>query len=408
MKTASVAAGAALVVALLGGGWVVVFHGEWIRRAPEAEEDAKVETEVPVHTTKIVRATLRRYVDGYGTVAPDPAHDGKPAAGARLAAPVAGVLAQALCAEGERVEKGATLFQLDARVAVADEQRAAAAAVSSRAALPRLAAAHEYAERELTRTKQLRQENLASEKDLRDAELRLTSAQSDLAEVRAKVAEADQVLGAAQTHRSLLAIKAPLSGTVVRLAVNPGEAVETATVLAEIVDLDRLVVSATIPATELPSLKLGQPVEMYVAERARDAAVAARADDADAGALAYQGPLAFVGLQVDTKTDTVPVRVVVPAGAGLRPGQYLRLRIAVDERADCLAVPVESAVAGPEGGAVLAVVADGKATQRAVRLGLRDHGLVEVTGEGLREGLTVVAAGAYGLPKETRVRVVGE
>jgi membrane fusion protein (multidrug efflux system) len=411
MKPASLVAGGALVAALVAGGWVVVFHGEWIRKAPEAEEEAKVDTEVPVHTAKIVRTTLRRYVDGYGTVVPEPAHDGKPAAGAKLAAPVAGVLAQALCAEGDRVEKGATLFQLDARVAAAEEQKAAASVVSSQATIPRLAAALAYAERELARTQELRKENLASEKDLRDAELRLTSARNDVAEARAKAAEAEKVLASAQTQRSMMAIKAPLAGTVVHVYVSPGEAVDVnpSTVIAEIVDLDRLVVSATLPATELPALTIGQPVELRVAERARDPAVAARADDAaDAGAIVHDAKLSFVGLQVDTKTDTVPVRVSVPRDAGLRPGQYLRLRIAVEERADCLAVPVEAAVTGGEGETVIAVVEGGKAVQRPVHAGVRDRGLVEVSGEGLKEGMTVVAAGAYGLPKETKVRIVGE
>jgi len=412
MKPAALAAGVALVAALVAGGWVVAFRGDWIRKAPEADADeAKVDTEVPVHTAKIVRATLRRYVDGYGTVVPEPAHDGKPPAGARLAAPIAGVLSKALCAEGEHVEKGATLFELDARAAAAEAQKAAAAVVASKATIPRLVAAAEYAERELARTKQLRGENLASEKDLRDAELRLTSAQNDVTEARAKAVEADKTLASAETQRSMMAIKAPFSGTIVHVYVNPGEAVDNnpSTVIAELVDLDRLVVSATLPATELPALRVGQPVELRLAERARDPALAARAGDAaDAGGSVQQAELSFVGLQVDTRTDTVPVRVAVPSDAGLRPGQYLRLRIAVEERAGCLAVPVEAAVAGGEGEAVIAVVDGDKAVQRPVKLGVRDRGLVEVTGEGLKEGMTVVAAGAYGLPKETKVRIVGE
>jgi hypothetical protein len=32
---------------------------------------------------------------------------------------------------------------------------------------------------------------------------------------------------------------------------------------------------------------------------------------------------------------------------------------------------------------------------------------VEVDGEGLKEGMTVVTVGAYGLPKESRIRIVG-
>jgi multidrug efflux pump subunit AcrA (membrane-fusion protein) len=59
-----------------------------------------------------------------------------------------------------------------------------------------------------------------------------------------------------------------------------------------------------------------------------------------------------------------------------------------------------------DGGTVIAVVEGGKATQKPVKAGLRDGGLVEIEGEGLSEGQTVVTVGAYGLPKETKVRVL--
>jgi membrane fusion protein (multidrug efflux system) len=408
MTATSRIVGGVIIAVLAGGTWVLAAHGDWLKRAPAAEEEEKVETEVPVHVTKVTRTTLRRHVDGYGTVAADPAHDGKPAAGARLASPVAGVLALASCAEGDRVEKGALLFQLDVRAAAAEEQKAGAAEATASAALVRLRAVADYAEREQERTKRLHQDGLASEKDLRDAELRALSAKNDLIEARAKAAEAHAGLAAAQTQRGLLGIRAPISGTVVRIYVNPGEAVDInpSTTLADIVDLDRLVVAATLPAAELASLKLGQPVELYVAENARDAAVAARADEVKVPG--YRGALGFIGLQVDPRTDTVPVRVLVPPEARLRPGQYLRLRIAVEEHAGCLAVPVESAVAGPDGGMVVAVVEGDKATQKPVQVGLREGALLEVRGEGLTEGTRVVAAGAYGLPKETKVKVIGE
>jgi membrane fusion protein (multidrug efflux system) len=399
-------AGIGLSLLLLGGGWVVVFHGDWIRRAPAAEEDEKVETEVPVRTAKVTRTRLRRFVDGYGTVVPAPAHDGRPAAGAKLAAPVAGVLARVDCAEGDHVEKGAVLFQLDVRAASAEEQKAKAAEVSASASLTRLRAVAEYAERERERARKLHHDGLASEKDLHDAELRALSAKNDVAEAQAKAAEAHSALTVAETQRALLDIRAPLAGTVVRIYVNAGEAVDVnpSTVIADLVDLDRLVVSATIPATELPVLHVGQPVELRLAERARDAA---RPDEAAVAAgPTASGSLAFIGLQVDTRTDTVPVRVTLAPDASLRPGQYLRLRIAVEERADALAVPVESLVAGPEGGRAVAVVEGGKATLRPVEVGLRDRGLVEVRGAGIAEGTTVAVAGAYGLPKETKVRII--
>jgi len=41
-----------------------------------------------------------------------------------------------------------------------------------------------------------------------------------------------------------------------------------------------------------------------------------------------------------------------------------------------------------------------------VQVGLRDGDLVEISGDGIAEGATVVTVGAYGLPKETKIRVL--
>jgi membrane fusion protein (multidrug efflux system) len=195
---------------------------------------------------------------------------------------------------------------------------------------------------------------------------------------------------------------------VTKVRVNPGEAVDVSTMLADIVDLERLIVAATLPATELPSLKIGQPVDLHLADRA----VSADPKTTDAGAAeqagaAYHGTLAFIGFEVDPQTNTVAIRIAVPSDAGLRPGQYLRARVVVEERADCLVVPAASLANGAEGTPVVAIVEGDKATQHAVLPGLREGGLVEIQGEGLKAGATVVTAGAYGLPKETKVRVLG-
>jgi membrane fusion protein (multidrug efflux system) len=53
----------------------------------------------------------------------------------------------------------------------------------------------------------------------------------------------------------------------------------------------------------------------------------------------------------------------------------------------------------------IALVEGDQAKQREVTTGLRDGNLVEVSGEGLQEGMAVVTEGAYGLPPETRIRV---
>ncbi len=346
-------------IAVLGGLAVLI----WIRSGKAPVEEATVETEVAVHVGKITRTTLRAYVTAYGVVEPAPPGE-HPAAGARVAPSVSGVVTAVRCAEGQYVDKGAVLFQLDSRAAdvAADKTREAV----------------EFATKNLERQRKLIQAEATSQKLVLEAEQALASARNDLS--------------AAQTQQALLRVEAPLSGTVTRINVSPGEAVDLTTTLAEVVDLDRLVASANVPRAELAPLKVGQPVEVQV----------------DTSSAPVRGSLIYIGSEVDAKTGTAPVRAFLPAGSGMRPGQFVTLRIVSEERKDRLAVPVESVVKDSEGGTVIALVHNDRAVQKSVKTGLRDGELVEVEADGLQEGMTVVTEGAYGLPKETKIRVLGK
>jgi membrane fusion protein, multidrug efflux system len=322
-------------------------------------EDEEIVTDVGVHVGKIVRATLRRYVTAYGTVEPEPPSYGKPAAGAFISAPVGGILAEIVCTEGLAVETGALLFRLDTRLA--------------EVAVAKAAKALESAEQTYERQKKLLAAEGTSQKNFQQAELELNTARSELA--------------AARTELSLLEIRAPLAGTVVRISVRLGQAVEPNAVLAEVIALDRLVVTAQVPSRDAAPLKPGQPVVW---------------GDGSAPA----GKLVIVGKDIDPKTDTVLVRASLPASAGFQPGQFLNIRIVSEERRNVLAVPEESVVPGPEGGTVLMVVEGDKAVPKAVKAGLRDAGLVEVEGEGLAEGLVIVTTDAYNITGETKIHII--
>ena len=68
----------------------------------------------------------------------------------------------------------------------------------------------------------------------------------------------------AETQLALLQVTAPMAGTITHLnRQSPGQAVDLTTVVAEVVDLKRLVVRAEIPAAaEAVELKPGTPVEL--------------------------------------------------------------------------------------------------------------------------------------------------
>jgi multidrug efflux pump subunit AcrA (membrane-fusion protein) len=103
--------------------------------------------------------------------------------------------------------------------------------------------------------------------------------------------------------------------------------------------------------------------------------------------------------------DTVLVRALLPADCGLRPGQFVSLRIVTAVHTNCLAAPAESVVTDENGGSVIALVKGDEAAQMPVQIGLRENGLVEISAPDLKAGDSVVTVGAYGLPEKTKITI---
>jgi len=332
-------------------------------------EEQELATEVAVETGKITRTTLHRYIMAYGSIEPEPAMGGKPPASSKIAAPMMGILTQIHCEEGQHVIKGDLLFELDTR--------------NTDALIAKAAVAVEFAKKNFARKQQLSSTDNISHKLYDEAEQLLQTARKDLLN--------------AKTQRELLQIKAPLSGTVAAIHFKVGEAVSLNTVMADLIDLERLDIAIRVPSQEATALTLGQSVDIRTASTQVWS-------DIDVPSI-ERGKLIFIGPQVDPLTDTLLVRASLNTGAGLRPGQFVSVRILVEERPERLAVPVESVVTR-EGSSVIAVVKGDSAKQKVIKPGLRDGNLVEVTGANIREGMTIVTQGAYGLPSETRIRVL--
>jgi len=320
--------GAAVVLgAALGIFMLEKSRGE----ASAPDEEAAVPTVVTVQTGALARVTLHRYVAGYGTVEAAPATADQPAGGGQLAAPSAGVVTRVDVIEGQHVEKGDVLVELNSQAAA----------------------------QEVDRQKKLYAENNTSLRNLEAAEAQL----------------------------ALLQISAPVAGTVTRVSVKPGEAVDVNSAVAEVIDLSRLAVSAEIPAAEAADLKAGQELQVQ-------------------GETPATAALSFVSPAIDPKTGAVLVRAPLPADSGLRPGQFVPLRIVTAVHTNCLAAPAAGVVTDDSGHSVIARVEGDTAAQTPVTTGFRENGMVEVEGAGLKEGDTVVTVGAYGLPEKTKIRVV--
>jgi membrane fusion protein (multidrug efflux system) len=325
----------AVIVVLLAAGAGIVALVKSRGGASESGGDDATPTLVSVQTGALKLTTLHRYVQGFGTVEPAPATADQPAADAPLAAPSAGVVTKVNVVAGQSVKKGDVLVELNSSTTTA-----------------------ENAEQEVARQKELFAQQNTSQKNLQAAEAQL----------------------------ALLRVTAPLSGTVARLDVKPGQAVDLSTVVAEVMDLSRLAARAEIPAAEADGLKAGEEVQVLSEP-------------------AVTTELLFVSPDVDKDNGTVLVRALLPADSGLRPGQFVPLRIVTAVHTNCLAAPAESVVTDESGKSVIALVKGDESVQTPVQTGLRENGWVEIAAPGLKAGDTVVTVGAYGLPEKTKISV---
>ncbi|HWD91866.1 MAG TPA: efflux RND transporter periplasmic adaptor subunit [Verrucomicrobiae bacterium] len=336
MKLKPILIGAVMVLCA-GAGVVALTKLHKSGSGGDADDAAPPENIAPmisVQTGTLKRMTLHRYVNGYGTVEPMPATVEETGGGGTLVAPVAGVVAKVAAVAGQQVKQGDVLVELDSATA-----------------------SHAYAQAEVERQKKLFAEQNTSRKNLNDAEAQLAA----------------------------LEIRAPISGIVTRVTAHPGAAVDANTIVAEVINLDRLAISAQIPSSEAEDLKPGEEVQILTASPINTS-------------------LAFISPAVDTNDSTLMVWATLAPSSGLRPGQFEPLRIVTAIHTNCLAAPVESVVTGEDGKSFIVAAKGDEGAQVPVTTGLREDGWVEIEGENLKEGDSVVTVGAYGFPDKAKIR----
>ena len=330
-----------IVMMLLIGVGIVLFikMGAFTSSSSGGDDDEapaeNVTNIVTVQVVALTNITLHQYVSGYGVVCAAPATANQPASGGTLAAPTAGVVSKVNVVAGQQVNKGDALVELNSSTATFD-----------------------YAKEEVARQEKLFATQNTSLKNVQDAKAALA---------------AQEVI-------------APVSGTVTSLNVKPGQAVDSTTIVAEVIDLKRLAVTAKIPADHAADLRESQEVQILT--------------DPPVTAL-----LSFVSPAVDTSDGTVTAWAALPPDSSLHPGQFVQLKIATATHANCLAAPAESVVTDDDGNSTVAVVKGSEADQTPVQPGFREGDWVEIQATNLNAGDNVVTVGAYGLADKTQIKI---
>ncbi|ATB44531.1 efflux RND transporter periplasmic adaptor subunit [Corallococcus macrosporus] len=286
---------------------------------------------------------------------------------------VGGLIRSRRFAEGDTVQKGQPLYQLEAAVFRAAVDGAAAAHAASEAA--RL-----QAELHAGRIQSLFEKGASTQQASDDARAALAIANAEVARARA-------ALDRARVDLDYATITAPIAGHIGISQVNEGALVGPAdpTALSVIQQIDRVFVDIKSPVERAVGLQSLQ------------------GDDGGAEVILLastgapypeRGRVQFADISVDPGSGELTVRALVPnAQRKLLPGMFVKARVVLGEVANALLVPQQAVLHDAQGQAQVFVVReDNTAEARNVRAGRIISGryLVE---EGLSAGERVVVEG---------------
>jgi RND family efflux transporter MFP subunit len=244
------------------------------------------------------------------------------------------------------------------------------------AELDKARATREQKRLDLARLEGLVKRNAVSEDEIAQARTALTVAQAE-----------ERLL---ETRLAFTRIQAPFAGVVTQRQVEPGDFVAKDRHLLTLADPDSLVAEVFVSELILPLVKVGDPATVRI-DALGDGRHQARVLRIHP-TLAESSRQAIVELTLD------------PIPAGARAGQFVRatLDTAAVER---LLVPFPALRRDRAGEFVWLADADGKASRRGVRSGLRFADRVEIL-EGLEPGEGVITRGFLGLAQGKAIRVV--
>ncbi|MFE7595814.1 peptidoglycan-binding protein [Streptomyces sp. NPDC057494] len=161
--------------------------------------------------------------------------------------------------------------------------------------------------------------------------------------------------------------------------IAPGDRVTPGSPVLTVTGSER-VVSFKVPASQAGSAKTGTRVQVTLPDGSRLP-----------GKVSAVGKTATAGEDPQDKTPKIDITVSFddPAKAKGVDQSPVTVELTGDTRRDVLSVPVNALLALPDGGFGVQVVEAGTARDVKVELGMFAQGRVEISGDGLREGMKV-------------------
>jgi membrane fusion protein (multidrug efflux system) len=310
---------------------------------------------VPVEVVSVSRGNIQQTYRTITTLEADQ--------NAQVVARSTGLLQKLYVEEGDYVEQGQIMAQLDVELLSLE--------------VAQLSATSKKLNKELERQQSLFKRRLASSDALDRAkfEYQSQSAQLKLSKLKLNYAS----------------IKAPISGMITERLVTQGNLIRDNDILFKIVDPSSLKAVLHLPEKELSNIRLNQLVLLSV--------------DALNNQV-IQGSIERIRPSIDTTTGTF--RVVAKLNNTellLQSGMFGKVEVVFDVHPNTLLLE-QQAVITQDNRSHVFVVKDEKAIQTPIRIGFRHNGVLEII-EGLNEADQVITTGQQILKHEAKVEIIG-
>jgi multidrug efflux system membrane fusion protein len=363
-----------LLLLLLAVIVFVIIHNNNARAAAAKRARAAVKPSVSATVATATKGSIGIYLDAIGTVTP--------VYTASITAQASGVLTSVHYSEGQFVQKGAALIDIDPRPYQAQLMQADGA-------LERDTNVLSQAQMDLERYRTAWAGN-GINKQLLDDQEKIVLQDAGTVKNDQGTVNYDQV------QLSYCHISAPIAGRVGLRLVDPGNVVQASagTVLAVITQVQPITVIFTMPEDSLGQVQARMrkmhslPTEAW--DRAQTVKLAS-------------GKLQSIDNQIDTTTGTVKLRATFDNRNGaLFPNQFVNTRLLVNTLDDVTLVPT-NAVQHNGQVAFLYVVTNGTASIRNIKTGVADAGMTAV--EGINPGEVVATSSFDKLQSGSKVTV---
>jgi len=398
MKKKWIWIGAAAAVVVAGSIGAVSMRG----RGPKAPE---------VQTAKVDRQKIVQKVNGTGKI--------QPKTQVKISADVSARINKLAVVEGQWVEKGALLVELDRERYKAMVESAEANVRSANANATLVKQNMSQTEKEFNRTKEMMAQKLTSQSvyDAAESAYQVEVARYQSAQDMAEQAKA--ALKQARDDLSKTTIYAPMSGTISDLNKEQGEIAIGSQfqpdVILVVADLSEMEAQINVDENDIVSIAVGQEAEIEVdalPDQVLKGVVSEIANSANASGMGTS----------DQKTEfEIKIAIKTPPET-LRPGMTATADVFTKTNDSALSVPIQTVAvrtvdqltmkgedrkkaeekykADKDGFVeIVFVIEGGKAVARSVKTGIQSDELIEIL-EGLKEGDEVVTGSYRAISKD--------